>query len=292
MTETSLALGNFDGLHKGHIEVIKSAVNQSKALRITPYCVVFREHPQVFIRGYAPPKIMSDEARDRYLENLSCKCIKLDFGEIMNFSKEEFFNRILLGKLHCRAISCGGNYRFGKNAEGNVDYLKRACEENGVLLTVLPLIKINGEEISSTKIRKLIENGEIEKANELLGRNFSFSSVVTSGKKLGRKLGIPTVNQQLFAGAVKPKNGVYYSLTEVDGKKYKSVTNIGVRPTVENTDTVNCETHILDFNTDLYGKSPEVELIKYLREEIKFPDIDSLREQIKKDIQILKNESE
>ena len=191
--------------------------------------------------------------------------------------------------MNVGAISCGENYRFGVNAEGDVGFLKTECEKNGVSLLISPIVSENGEAVSSTKIRSLIINGEIEKANEMLGRLFSYSSKVLDGKHLGRKLGIPTINQAVGNGLVIPKKGVYASFTTVDGKRFKSITNIGLRPTVENTPKVNSETHILDFNGNLYGKNPTVELVSFMRDEKKFESVSQLREQIERDIDKRKN---
>ncbi|MCR4563461.1 MAG: bifunctional riboflavin kinase/FAD synthetase [Clostridiales bacterium] len=284
MNKTSVALGTFDGLHKGHREVISQAVKTAEEKSFEPTVMLFDVHPQSVLKGVTPPGLMTDEKREETIHSLGAKTVTFEFKRILNLTKEEFFYNIISGVLNAGAVSCGENFRFGKNAEGNVGYLKTECEKNGVILSVLPIVKVDGESVSSTKIRSFIQNGEIEKANRMLGRNFSFSSTVLDGKHLGRKLGIPTINQLIGDGLVRPKKGVYASFTTVDGKKYKSVTNIGLRPTVENTLNVNCETHILDFSGNLYGKNPEIELVSYIRDEKKFESVNELREQIERDI--------
>ena len=284
MNKTSIALGTFDGLHIGHKKVIEEAVKTAKENSFTPLVMLFDVHPQILIRGVTPPKLMTDEKREEAVRSLGANTVTFEFKRILNYTKEEFFYDILIKELNVGAVSCGENFRFGKNASGNAEYLKTECEKNGILLSVVPIIFVGDESVSSTKIRSFIQDGEIEKANKMLGHCFTYSSVVLDGKHLGRKLGIPTINQLIENGLVKPKNGVYASFTTVDGKRYKSITNIGTRPTVENTLTANSETHILDFSGNLYGKNPEIELVHFIRDEKKFESVEELSEQIKRDI--------
>ena len=284
MNKTSLALGTFDGLHLGHTKVILNAVKSGKENSLEPAVMLFDVHPQFCLKGVAPPKLITDKKREEIINSFGAKTVTYEFKRILNYTREEFFYNILIDELHAGAVSCGENFRFGKNASGDVDFLKEECEKNGILLSVSPIISVDGENVSSTKIRSFILNGEIEKANRMLGRNFSYSSTVLDGKHLGRKLGVPTINQLIPDGLVNPKKGVYASFTTVDGKRYKSVTNIGLRPTVENTLNVNSETHILDFDGNLYGKTPEIELISFIRDEKKFESVNELREQIERDI--------
>lgn len=284
MNKTSVALGTFDGLHKGHRKVILEAVKTGKDNCFEPTVMLFDVHPQSVIKGVTPPKLITDEKRESVIHSLGAKTVTFEFKRILELSKEEFFYNILIDELNVGAICCGENFRFGKNASGDTAFLEKECKKNGIILCILPLVQFGGHTVSSTAIRSLISNGEIETANRMLGYNFSYSSKVLDGKHLGRKLGIPTINQLIENGLVSPKNGVYASFTTVDGKRYKSVTNIGVRPTVENTKNVNSETHILNFNGNLYGKNPEVELVSFIRDEKKFESIEELREQIERDI--------
>jgi len=289
MNKTSLALGTFDGLHLGHTKVILNAVKIGKENSLEPAVMLFDVHPQFCLKGIAPPKLITDKKREELINSFGAKTVTFEFERILNYTREEFFYNILIDELHAGAVSCGENFRFGKNASGDVEFLKEECEKNGILLCVSPIISVDGENVSSTKIRSFIRNGEIEKANRMLGRNFSYSSTVLDGKHLGRKLGIPTINQLIDDGLACPKKGVYASFTTVGEKRYKSVTNIGIRPTVENTLNVNSETHILDFNGNLYGKNPTVELVSFMRDEKKFESVSQLREQIERDIDKRKN---
>jgi len=284
MKESVAALGTFDGLHVGHMKVIEKAVSLSKEMSLTPVVTFFDVHPRTLIDSSSPMKLISDSHRDSIVASLGADKKIFEFEKIVNLSAERFFYDILINGLNCKAICCGENYRFGKGAAGDVGFLKNECEKNGITLCVSDMIKIDGNEVSSTRIRSFIQQGEIEKANRMLGRYFSFSSPVIDGKHLGRKLGIPTINQIIDKELVKPGNGVYASLTTVDGKKYKSITNIGVRPTVENTLKTNSETHILGFSGNLYGSNPTVELVSFIRGEQKFSSVALLKEQIERDI--------
>jgi riboflavin kinase/FMN adenylyltransferase len=284
MNKTSVALGTFDGLHRGHLKIIENAVSLAEKNGFEPVVMLFDVHPQAVLRGVAPPKLIPDDIRESILRSMGIKSIVFDFRELSSLSAEEFFDKILVGRLNAGALCCGENYRFAKNASGNTDILKELCEKSGVLLKVCELETVCGEVVSSTKIRSFVQNGEIEKANEMLGRFFCYRSPVVSGKHLGRRLGIPTINQQFESGFVEPKRGVYASFTVIDGKRYKSVTNIGVRPTVEKNGRLNSETFIIDFDGNIYGNNPTVELVSFIREERVFSSVEELKKQIERDI--------
>lgn len=281
---TSVALGTFDGLHKGHLAVIDSAVKTGEENGLKPVVMLFSSHPQNELTGYAPPELVTRENKNELIRERGAEIFEIDFKKIINLSKNEFIYDILIGKLHAKALSCGENYRFGKNAEGDTAFLKEICEKENIILNVVKMEKVGEEVVSSTSIRKKIENGEIEKANEMLSRFFSYNFTVVDGQHLGRKLGMPTINQYFPKGFVRPKNGVYSSVTFVDEKKYKSVTNIGTRPTVSDLDTVRSETHIIGLDENLYGKNPTVCLTGYMRNEKKFSSVEALTRQIERDI--------
>lgn len=284
---TAVALGTFDGLHKGHIAVISEAVNLAKQNDLTPVVLLFNEHPQKHITGKVPSELITKSIKEKIIKELNAEISYISFESICNLSYEEFFEKILKKEFNAKALSCGKNYHFGNKALGDTNALKLLCEKDNIILSVLELEKQNGETISSTLIRKYIENGEIEKANEMLSRNFAYDFTVVDGEHFGRKLGVPTINQYFEEGFIKPKNGVYESKTLVEDKWYKSVTNIGIRPTL-NGQTARSETHIIGFNGDLYGKNPTVAFLKYLRDEKKFDSIEELRNQILKDIKEVK----
>lgn len=280
--KTAVALGNFDGLHKGHLAVINEAVME-KHNGLLPCILTFDSHPQKTLKGSAPKKIMTRSLCEKTTAKLGCKTVRLAFEEVRNMTPEEFFCEILVKKLNIGFVSCGFNYRFGKNGEGSAETLRKLCENAEIGFKCVGEILYDGEAISSTRIRQAIENGEIENANNMLGRHFSYDFEVVHGDRIGKKLlGFPTINQIFPEWHVVPKNGVYASATEVDGKLYPSMTNIGKRPTVGGEE-LRSETCIIGFSGDLYGTHPEVRLIKLIREEKKFPSLEALSEQLKSD---------
>lgn len=277
-----VALGNFDGLHTGHMSVINAALKMAEKLSATPYALIFREHPLLILNGSSPSFLFTDDVRAQVFKEIGITPCKISFTEIKDMTPEEFFEKILVGRMSAVGVCCGFNYSFGKGGAGTPELLKELCEEQGLEFSVSPELDFEGEAVSSSRIRKAIEDGEIEKANVMLGRPFTYRQKVVDGDKRGRTMGTPTINQYLTPGLVEPKHGVYMSKTTVDGKKFYSITNIGVRPTV-GVGPTDCETYILDFNGDLYGKYVDVSLLSFLREERKFESISALEEQIMAD---------
>ena len=206
-----------------------------------------------------------------------------DFSQICSLSPNEFVE--LLKEKYCAsALFCGEDYRFGNNAEGNAEILKELCKQNDITLFVEKKVNFLGKDISSSRIIEVLLEGNVSLAQKLLGRPYSFKSEVIGGKHIGSKQLYPTINQAFSGESVKLKNGVYASRASVDGKKYNAVTNIGICPTVKDISEAVAETHILDKNIELYGKTVEVELIEFLREEKKFESVEHLKAQISADI--------
>ncbi len=282
MRKPAVALGSFDGLHRGHMSVIACTADFERECGLSPHVLLFDTHPMSVIKGSAPDKILQESLRDEILEKAGIETTVIPFIYIKDMSCREFFEKIILGKLGAGALCCGWNYRFGKGGEGDCETLKALCDEHGVMLKIVPHVDYNGEPISSTRIRKAVENGDIPLANAMLGREFRYKSTVVSGHQRGRLIGAPTINQHFDKNFVLPRKGVYASVTIVDGKEYPSVTNIGLRPSFENED-FRSETCILGFAGDLYGQDIEVMLLEYLRDEIKFDSMEKLSEQIEKD---------
>lgn len=280
--KTAVALGNFDGLHKGHLAVINEAVTE-KDNGLLPCIVTFDTHPQKTLTGNAPKKLMSESVFEKEAKKLGCRTVRLSFEEIRSMIPEEFFEKVLIEKLNAEFVTCGFNYRFGKNGTGNAELLKELCESHSIGFRCVDSVEIDGEVISSTRIRNAVCNGDIENANKMLGRYFSYDFEVVCGDRIGaKKLGFPTINQIFPADFIVPENGVYASAAEVDGKLYPAMTNIGKRPTVGGEE-LRSETCIIGFSGDLYGSHPEVKLIKYIREEKKFPSLEELSAQLKTD---------
>lgn len=254
----AVALGDFDGMHKAHRTVVTGADN------VTVYCVNNRFsllQKSIFEKRY-PNTVFAD------------------FDELKNLSGQEFIEKILLKKFNAGIILCGFNFRFGRNAGWTALDLREYLEKKDVWVRILDHLDFDGAPISSTRIREAVACGEIENANQMLGYHFTFEAEVIEGDKRGGKIiGYPTINQHLPRGLVIPKFGVYESRTFVDGREYKSFTNIGQRPTWR-VDIPLSETHIFDFDGDLYGRCVRIELVRYLREEKKFSSVDEVRAQL------------
>ena len=202
-----------------------------------------------------------------------------DFDEIKNMTADEFVDSVLIEKLGAEMLLCGFNFRFGKGAKWSAIDLRKMLEERDVWVRILEHQDYDGSPISSSRIRDCVSAGDIEKANEMLGYNFTFESVVEHGDTRGRTIGFPTVNQYLPSGLVQPKFGVYETRVIIDGAAHKAFTNIGIRPTWR-VDKPLCETHIFDYDGDLYGETVRVELVRYMREERKFSSLEELKEQL------------
>ena len=280
---SAVALGTFDGLHIGHTAVIESAA-AFKTQGLVPCVLLFDKHPQYVLTGKAPAEILPASLREKELEKMGVHHFTISFEEVRGMTAADFVEQILVKRMNAKAVCCGYDYRFGHDGTGDAALLKTLCEVFALTLKVAAAVMFEGEPVSSTRIRAAIENGSIEAANAMLGRAFSYNFTVVGGKKLGRILGVPTINQSFPEGFVVPKSGVYVSKASVDGAWHTAVTDIGVRPTF-NESKLRSETCISDFEGDLYGQGVEVGLVKYLRAEQKFPTAAELSEQSRRDIE-------
>lgn len=273
MPKTAIALGTFDGLHLGHIEVLNSICKSD----FTPLALTFDTPPKM-ADGKRFDLILTPNEKKRLLLEKGVKTVTLDFSEVKNLSPEEFLLDITK-KYNPALISCGFNFRFGKNASGDTELLKRFCSDNSIQCVISNPVLNNDEPISSTRIRDAIASGDMTLANKMLGRNFGFTAEVIHGDKRGRTIGFPTINQKYPEQLVTPRFGVYAGYVKVDDKIYRSVTNIGKRPTFE-IDYIISETYIFDFDFDVYGKEVTLYLSSFLRDEVKFSGIDELKNTI------------
>lgn len=280
---TAVALGYFDGIHLGHQAVLNTALRFAKKENLVPVIMLFDVHPRKVILGKTPPMLMSNKKKIELLEEVGFTVVPYNFRETVNFTPNEFIEKILISGLNAKVVSCGFDYHYGKGGQGNAETLHEELERRGIKAIAEDPILLFGEKVSSTAIRQYIANGEIDKANAMLGGCFSYDFTVKKGDGLGRVLGFPTINQYFPEDHVVPKYGVYASRVMVDKKLYPAVTNVGVRPTVS-AKSLRSETCILDFSGDLYGKNVEVFLVDYLRQEIKFDSLEELSRQIEKDI--------
>lgn len=281
----SCALGNFDGVHIGHRELLLRAAKKEYGTD-TSAVWTFRVHPKICVNRSDIKTLTSLEQKLEYFKEAGIEyAILEDFLDISSLSPEDFAKKLLIEKLGVEHAVCGFNYTFGKKAAGHAKDLCEYFEQEGKRVSVIPSFNLDGDTVSSSLIRHKIESGDMEKANKLLGHPFSIYLPVTEGKKLGRTIGIPTINQVFPKNFAIPRFGVYACRCHINGKVYIGVANVGIRPTVEEGERpINCETHILDYEGDLYGKKIRIDFCKFIRDEIRFPTLDALVSEINKNI--------
>ncbi len=282
--KTSVALGIFDGVHLGHREILNTAGRYT--LNGLSFAVFTFDTSSVKTKHGKPYEYIYNENQKNYiLTGVGVEFIySPKANRIMGMSGEEFAAEILKKKLNAEEVVCGQNFRFGKGASCGVSELEDYGKKYGFKVKVCEIIEKDGEKISSERIKEYLKNGKIAEANKLLGQEFFIMGEVVCGNRLGRTMNFPTINQLFEKGQIIPKMGAYASGVEIDGRVYCAVTNIGIKPTVEQNNLPLAETHILDFNGDLYGKNVKVNIYEFLREEKKFSSLDMLKEQIEKDV--------
>ena len=279
------ALGCFDGVHVGHSSLIKEAIRISDELSVPSLIWSFKEPPKNFFEKNSTPILTTPKEKQETVRALGADIyVSVAFEpSIAALSAEDFFKNILIKKIGAVHIVCGFNYRFGRGGKGDTELLAKLCHENGIGLSVIPPVIINGVTVSSSAIRSYLADGRLNDANMLLGRPYSLTAKVIDGQHLGRTLGFPTVNQKFRAGKLVVRNGVYVSrILLPDNIKY-GITNVGFRPTVDGN-TLCAETNIFDYKGDLYGKTVKIEFLEFLRPEQKFESIEELSAQVHSDI--------
>ena len=281
-----VALGNFDGVHRGHQKLFKLAKEESQRLNIETIVFSFYPHPTWVVGGKKKSLIMSQEEKRNIIESIGIDVlIEYPFTkDFANMPPEEFFVNILVNKLHTKVLVVGSNYYFGKGKQGGVELLKELGERYNVKVVIVDAVLEGDEIISSSRIRKLISSGNIEMANKLAGYPYSVSGTIVKGNQLGRKLGFPTINIMTEEHRAYPPNGVYATKVYIDQKQYLGITNIGYAPTVD-VEVKRIETYIYDFNEDVYGKAAKVEFYKFIRPERKFNGIEELKCEVDKNKQ-------
>lgn len=284
----AVALGNFDGVHKGHAALIEKTVDTAHKNGLLACVYTFEKHPSNFKNGFSG-LITDNEEKEEILRGMGVDILYFDdFEKVKNFSCSEFCEKILAGTLHAELAVCGKNYRFGKNRSGDSETLTLEAGKLGVQALVIDYVTECGKTVNSTEIRQAIVCGNVEKAADMLGRPFSISYPVIHGRQLGRQLGFPTINQQFPENKIKPENGVYACLCTVGNSKYPGVANVGTKPTVtdgEKNPPVLCETHIIGYNGDLYDKNVKVDFYRRLREEKKFSNLAELTDAVRQNIE-------
>ncbi len=281
MTKCAIALGMFDGVHIGHKAVLKGAVDSPyKSVAVTFKSIPFKSGGSI---------MSAEEKRQKLLSFGVDEVLFLDFGEVCSLSPKEFLN-YLQDKYDLAKICCGFNYRFGNKAAGDTAFLKAWCDAENIEFFECPEVVFGGQTVSSTRIKELFLQGDVETANLLLEETFSFDAEVQKGDARGRTWGFPTLNQHYPENLAEVKRGVYQTVVTISGREYNAVTNIGVRPTYE-TPFVAAESFVLDYDGNCYGKRVKTRLIKFLREEKKFSSKEELINAIKNDAEYVKKHS-
>lgn len=280
-----IALGNFDGVHLGHQKLIKKAVEIAKEKGLKSAVFTFSNHPKNMLPKATPVKnILYNWEKKEIIESLGVDYLyNIPFTqEVMTMSPENFVKELLLEKFNMKVGLCGFNFNFGYRGEGNPNYLRDYGKKYGFDVWEMEPFKIEDNVVSSSLIRTLIASGRVDRCKTYLGRNYEIGGEVVVGNKLGRRIGFPTSNLNIDETMVTPPNGVYVTLCDYDGEKYPSVTNVGTKPTIGDYKK-NVETHIFDFNKELYGKHIIVEFLEKTRDEVKFDTMEELVDQILRD---------
>ncbi|MDP4153112.1 MAG: bifunctional riboflavin kinase/FAD synthetase [Bacillota bacterium] len=284
--KTVVALGNFDGVHIGHQVLLQTAARRAKTLGLSSLAYVFERHPENVLEGrVVTPEVTPNDLKARFIEKSGVDSLLFEpFNiETAAMSPSDFVWDVLNKRLNAREVVCGFHYHFGSGGGGDISALKKLCETCNISVVVIPPVTMHHVVVSSSIVRSLISEGRVDDAGEYLGHPFILKGEVLSGKKLGRTWGFPTINQYFSERSVIPLYGVYITRTLVDGEVFNSITNVGIRPTVD-SGRVNAETNIFDFKRNIYGMNAEIHFLKRIRCEIRFQNFDQLKAQIKKDI--------
>ena len=276
--KTVVALGTFDGCHFAHKKVLLESFCEAKKRGVKSVAYTFSSIPK------KAKSIYTLEEKIKAISKTGIDYIAIDdFEDICNYSPKEFFENVLVGKLNAVSACCGYNYKFGKGAVANAQDLSAFFSEiDGGSVQICDEIIINGKSVSSTLLRTFIENGEIE-ALDSFGTKYSIYEKVVEGKRLGNRLGFPTINQRIPYDKVVPKRGVYITECEIGEDVYPAITNVGIRPSIDDGDEINMETYIIGFHGILYNSYVKVNFYKYLRAEVRFASLSELSVQINKD---------
>ncbi len=277
----SCALGNFDGVHLGHRALLRIAAEKKNATKSAVW--TFAEPSSRTTSGIS--LLTEPEERLAIFREIGIDIVFLcDFASVRGVDKETFVKDILYDACHVRHAVCGFNFHYGTKAAGNAETLQASFAALGGKAEIVPAFTMNGVTVSSSEIRMALSQGDMEKAAMMLSRPYAITANISHGKKLGRTLGFPTANQIFPEGRALPRFGVYAVCITVDGVRYPGVANVGLRPTVEQSHAVNCETFLLQFDGDLYGKTVTTEFLHFLRAEQKFSSVSDLKAAVDRNI--------
>lgn len=283
----AIALGFFDGVHLGHGELLKKTVQRAAEIGGMPSVLSFDVHPDNLVFGRETPLINSAESREDIIRRL----YGIDNVVFIHFNRHvmqmpwQDFAREITEKLNIGHIVVGHDFCFGHRGQGTAAKLKDYCREQGIGCDIIAPVMLDGEIISSTRIRELIAAGDMTEAARWLGHPHLLCDTVRAGYHIGTKIGSPTINMSFPDGVLVPRHGVYAARAYLEGCCYAAVTNIGLRPTVGGSNRITVESHLLDYEGNLYGRQVRLEFLKFIRDEVKFESLKALGEQIKRDIE-------
>lgn len=280
-----LTIGSFDGLHLGHRRIIETVVRDARAMNGTAALMTLRPHPRQYFSPASAPNILTgDVKKEQLLAEAGIDVLYvLPFNaEVANLDRADFVEQIVAGRCQAKKLVVGHDFNFGKGALGNFDYLVERGASLGYTVEETPALIIDGERVSSTLIRELVLDGELDRIERFLGRKYSIVGEVTTGRGMGRQLGYPTANIKPHNNAV-PANGIYVCEALFDGRRFMAAVNIGIAPTIQH-DSITVEAYLLDFNENLVGKTLELVFHKRLRPEKKFNSLEELIRAIDADV--------
>lgn len=282
---TAVVIGKFDGFHRGHQSLLDKVMEQ-KSKGLATVVFTFVPSPGVFFSGRVIPELTTVAEKRTIFEKAGVDyLVEYPFyQEIADTEPVSFISDVLVGKINAKCIVAGEDISYGKRGAGDSKLLKEKASEFGYEVIIIDKVQYEGREVSSTYVREAVKNGEMELAATLLGSLYRVSGTVVHGRQLGRTIGMPTVNVLPPEDKLLPPNGVYYSYVFYNGKRYESITNIGVKPTVDQSEVMGVESYIYNFNEDIYDKYIEVQLMEFKRPEMRFGSVDELKAQMEADL--------
>ena len=288
MAKRVIALGFFDGVHTGHGRLLEKTVEVAGKLSLTPSVMTYSNHPSEILSPIPVGLINTTEERCALIKELygiDDIIVKEFTNEYASLSCERFLEDVIIGELSACHVVAGFDFRFGKGGSGDAEKLCSLCEKYGIGCDIIGAVMCGGEAVSSSRIRECIKCGDVAEAGKLLGHYHCRISEVERGRRIGTKMGFPTVNQPMDGNICAPKSGVYATRVTVGEKCFFGVTNVGVAPTVAESGSLRAETYILGFEGDLYGEKIKVEFLSFIREEKKFGSMEELMRQIASDVE-------
>lgn len=279
-----LTIGNFDGVHLGHQALLANLIRLARQDDTRSVLLSFSPNPKVFFSGEKGFYLSTPGEKTALLSRLGIDDVLIIAFEqkLANMAATDFMAE-LTRRINLKGFVVGEDFVFGHNRQGTTEVLAEFCEKQGIPFVVFPELMMDGEPVSSTRIRRALNDGKVDEARRLLGRPYAMCAKVISGEQIGKSIGVPTGNLELGPDKFLPKRGVYATIAHLREKDYPAVTNVGVRPTFSEQEIVSVETLILDFNDDIYGEELRVEFIQCLRPEQKFDSVQALTQQIEKD---------